>query len=225
MVAIPVRRGAAGGSPSLRAEGMPASWRGGRHRPPYNELFDARRNTVQAMRNDEAKARRCPDGYPSRMNAAPLLALVSQVLVRHRLDAVVIGNAAAALQGSPVTTMDVDFMFRQTPTNLRKLKAVADDLEAMVLRPYYPASALFRVVRDRDGLQLDFMAKVDGVRSFEALKARATPVRFGRSTLLVASLRDIIRSKERAGRPQDLAVLPVLRKTLDEQEARKASRG
>ncbi len=142
----------------------------------------------------------------------------------HRLEAVVIGNAAAALQGSPVTTMDVDFMFRKTPTNLRKLKAVADELDAMVLRPYYPASALYRVVRDEDGLQLDFMAKVDGVRSFEALKARATPVKFGAAVLLVASLRDIIRSKERAGRPQDLAVLPVLRRTLDEQEARDVDR-
>lgn len=156
------------------------------------------------------------------MNAAPLLTLVSRVLAHHRLEAVVIGNAAAALQGSPVTTMDIDFMFRKTPTNLRKLKAMAQELEAMVLRPYYPASQLYRVVRDRDGLQLDFMAKVDGVRSFEALRARATPVSFGPHILLVASLRDIIRSKERAGRPQDLAVLPVLRRTLDEQKARKA---
>ena len=131
-----------------------------------------------------------------------------------------IGNAAAALQGSPVTTMDIDFMFRKTPTNLRKLKAVADELSAVVMRPYYPVSELFRVVREHDGLQLDFMAKVDGVRSFEALKSRANPVSFGGHTLLVASLRDIIRSKERAGRPQDLAVLPVLRRTLDEREAK-----
>lgn len=96
--------------------------------------------------------------------------MVSRVLATHRLDAVVIGNAAAALQGSPVTTLDVDFMFRKTPTNLRKLRAAADEFGAMALRPYYPASQLFRVVRDRDGLQLDFMAEVDGVRSFEALK-------------------------------------------------------
>ncbi len=153
------------------------------------------------------------------MNAAPLLIAVSRALNRCRLEAVVIGNAGAALQGSPVTTMDIDFMFRKTATNLRKLKAVADELDAVVLRPYYPASELYRVVRDRDGLQLDFMAKVDGVRSFEALKGRATPVVFGDSTLLVASLADIIRSKQRAGRPQDLAVLPVLRRTLDEQQA------
>ena len=109
-------------------------------------------------------------------------------------------------------------MFRKTPTNLAKLKRVADDLGAMVLRPYYPASQLYRMTRDRDGLQLDFMAKIDGIRSFESLRGRASPVKFGDHDLLVASLADIIKSKERAGREQDLAVLPILRRTLREKE-------
>jgi hypothetical protein len=94
--------------------------------------------------------------------------------------------------------LDLDFMFRKTPSNLRKIKGVADDLEAVVMRPYYPASDLYRVVRDRDGLQLDFMARIDGVRSFERLRASASPVAFGESSILVASLRDIIRSKKAA---------------------------
>lgn len=48
------------------------------------------------------------------MNAAPILAHIAQLLAKHRLDAVLIGNAAAALQGAPVTTVDLDFMFRDT---------------------------------------------------------------------------------------------------------------
>jgi hypothetical protein len=152
------------------------------------------------------------------MDAEPLLALVAAALSRRRLSAVLIGNAAAALQGSPVTTMDLDFMFRKTPANLTKLKRLADDLGAVVMRPYYPASGLYRVVRDRDALQLDFMSKVDGIRSFESLRARASRLEFRGSGILVADLRDIIRSKEAADRPQDRAVLPLLRRTLDEQE-------
>ena len=152
------------------------------------------------------------------MNAEPLLVNITRLLNRRRLDAVLIGNAAAAIQGSPVTTMDFDFMFRKTPTNLAKLKRVADDLGAMVFRPFYPASQSYRVTRDRDGLQLDFMAKIDGIRSFESLRGRASIVRFGECDLRVAALSDIIRSKESAGREQDLAVLPILKRTLSEKE-------
>lgn len=153
------------------------------------------------------------------MTAEPLLELAARVLAKHRLDAVLIGNAAAALQGSPVTTVDLDFMFRATPANLRKLRRIADDLDAVVLHPYYPVSALYRVMRQRDGLQFDFMGKVDGIRSFESLRSRATTTRFGRHPLVVASLEDVIRSKKAANRPEDRAVLPVLRRTLREKEA------
>lgn len=151
------------------------------------------------------------------MTAEPLLDLIAGLLVRHRLDVVLIGNAAAALQGSPVSTVDLDFMFRKTGRNLAKIRRLADDLGAVVMRPYYPASELFRVVRDRDGLQLDFMAKVDGIRKCESLCVRATPVKFGDNELRVAALEDIIRSKVAANRPQDRAVLPVLRRTLREK--------
>ena len=122
------------------------------------------------------------------MDAEPLLRLVARILSDRRLEAVLIGNAAAALQGSPITTLDLDFMFRKTPTNLRKIKGVADDLEAVVMRPYYPTSDLYRVVRDRDGLQLDFMARIDGIRSFERLRAGASPIAFGDCSILVAAL-------------------------------------
>ncbi len=157
--------------------------------------------------------------YLLQMNAEPLLIAIARVIAKRRLDVVMIGNAAAAIQGSPVTTMDFDFMFRKTSSNMAKLKRVADDLDAVVLRPYYPASQLYRMTRDRDGLQLDFMVKIDGIRSFESLRGRASLVAFGEHELRIASLADIIKSKERAGREQDLAVLPVLRRTLREKEA------
>jgi hypothetical protein len=65
------------------------------------------------------------------MNATPVLKAVLAAM--QRLKAVMIGNAAAALHGAPVTTLDVDFMFRDTPTNLRKRKFVAKSLKAFIL--------------------------------------------------------------------------------------------
>lgn len=152
------------------------------------------------------------------MNAEPLLNRIAAVFAEHRLEAVMVGNAAAALHGAPVTTLDVDFMFRKTPTNLKKLKAVAASLSAVILRPYYPVSDLYRVVNDDQGMQLDFMAKLDGVRSFEGLRDRAESVEFGNYSLKIAALADVIRSKRAAGRDRDRAVLDILERTLDEQK-------
>jgi hypothetical protein len=152
------------------------------------------------------------------MNAEPLLHRIARLFAEHRLEVVMVGNAAAALHGAPVTTLDIDFMFRKTPTNLQKLKAVAHDLRAVILKPYYPVSDLFRVVNDEQGLQLDFMPRLHGVRSFEGLRTRSTSVEFGEHELRIACLSDIIKSKRAAGRSRDLAVLEILEKTLHEQQ-------
>ena len=127
-----------------------------------------------------------------------------------------IGNAAAALQGAPVTTVDFDFLFRKTPRNVTKLKVLARGLRATILRPYYPASDLYRLVRDDDGLQIDFMATIHGLRSYEGVRDRAHRIEVGGSTILVATLTDIIRSKRAAGRPRDRAVLDVLETAREE---------
>ena len=81
------------------------------------------------------------------------------------------------MQGAPVTTLDFDFMFRDTRTNLRKLRAVARSLDAVILRPYYPVSKLYRLVDDATGLQADFMPVIHGVRSFEGLRNGIGPSR------------------------------------------------
>ena len=144
------------------------------------------------------------------MDAEPLLGEVARRFHEANLEAVLIGNAAAALQGAPVTTVDFDFLFRKTPRNLRKMKAVARALQATILRPYYPVSDLYRIVRDEDGLQVDLMATVHGIRSFAGVRDRATRLELGGAPLLVASLDDIIKSKRAAGRPRDRAVLDIL---------------
>jgi hypothetical protein len=147
------------------------------------------------------------------MNATPLLSRIVAALRECSLEAVLIGNAAAAMHGAPVTTLDFDFMFRDTPVNLRKLKRVAVELDAMILRPFYPVSKLYRIVDDATGLQADFMPVIHGVRSFEGLRDRAAVHEVGGIPLLIASLDDIIASKKAAGRDRDVAVLPILERT------------
>ncbi len=154
------------------------------------------------------------------MDARTLLDTLARALDRAGLEVILIGNAAAALHGAPVTTVDFDFFFRKTPQNLKKLKSLAKDLNAVLMRPYYPVSDLYRLIREDDGLQADFMATIHGVRSFAALRAVSEAIDFGGHRLLIASLGAILQSKRAAGRPRDKAVLDILEKALDEEKAR-----
>ena len=153
------------------------------------------------------------------MDARPILLTVARALRDNKLEAILIGNAAAVLQGAPVTTLDADFLFRKTPVNLAKLKAVARALGAVVFAPYYPISGLYRLIRDDDSLQLDFMTTIHGVRSFNSLRSRAFLIDLGGDeSILTADLSDIIASKRAAGRARDRAVLHVLEATLEEKK-------
>ena len=121
-------------------------------------------------------------------------------LIAAQRDAIDWAPCFAAMLGAPVTTLDFDFVFRDTPTNLGKLKTVFASLGAVILRPFYPVSKFYRMVDDASGLQADFMPVIHGVRSFEVLRARAAEHTIGGMTLEVASLRDINSSKKAAGR-------------------------
>lgn len=158
------------------------------------------------------------------MDARPILLEIAGALRQQNLEAILIGNAAAALQGAPVTTLDVDFLFRRTPLNLRKLKAAAKSLGAVVFAPYYLVSGMFRLVREDDSLQVDFMTRIHGIRSFNSIRRRASALDLGGEQILVANLSDIIASKRAAGRPRDHAVLDVLEKTLRESRTEPGSK-
>jgi hypothetical protein len=56
--------------------------------------------------------------------------------------------------------------------------------------------------------------RIAGGLTFSSIRSRAQLVRVGNEKLVVADLRDVIRSKQAAGRPKDRAVLPILRDTL-----------
>jgi len=145
------------------------------------------------------------------MDASPILARVAGLLEKHRLETVLIGNAAAALQGAPVTTIDLDFLFRYTPANVRKLKALARELNAVV----FPDRSVFRIFGGGDEWWLGFRTAVPRVRSVEGIWARSTAIQFCDTQLRVASLRDVRRPNVLDQREQirRLLALPIEKRT------------
>ena len=154
------------------------------------------------------------------MNAAPLIDSIVEALGLAKLEAVLIGNAAAALQGAPVTTLDFDFCYRHTPQNEEKLKRFAEAIVATLSRPYDPVSRLVRVEDPDRSLQVDFLDDESIDARFASLRSRATEVPFGRNVLYVASLDDIIAGKKKANRPKDQAALHAIEITRQERESR-----
>lgn len=62
--------------------------------------------------------------------------------------------------------------------------------------------------------RIDVVTHCDGLEGFDAEYARTKALKLGEVELRVLDLERIIASKEAAGRPKDLAVLPALRAAL-----------
>ncbi len=148
-------------------------------------------------------------------------------LFRRKVDYVLIGALAATLHGSPVRTNDADICPERTSENLNRLALALRDLDAKVYTVDEPdgttfacdAQALNRAeiwnLITRHG-RLDISFTPSGTEGYRDLRREALRMDIGNGiTILVASLLDVIRSKEAAGRAKDRAVLPLLREMLD----------
>ena len=151
------------------------------------------------------------------MNAGPYLEEIARRFDDVGIDAVMIGNAAAALNGAPVTTLDVDFMLEQTDENYTKLALLAQQMDfRFVELKLVDDRYMYRLMHRSEPFVIDFVFSPKGIDSYKGLKGRSSVVLFGSYKLQIASLDDVIASKRAASRDKDKAVLPVLEMTLDE---------
>ena len=152
-----------------------------------------------------------------------------EVLVRHGVRFVVIGAFAAIVHGSPLRTADIDVTPSLDRENLERLGGALRELEARLRVPGIPEGLQFDPMADTLGRgtvwtlttkhgDLDLAFLPSGTDGYEDLLRSAERTMMGQVEVSVASLADIIRSKEAAGREKDLASLPVLRKLLARQD-------
>lgn len=161
-------------------------------------------------------ARALPDFAPGSILAT---------LLDHRVRFVLIGGLAAVAHGSPFPTEDVDITPENSRGNLTCLSAALDELDARIRTEAVAEGLLFS--HDADSLattevlnlttrygDLDISLVPSGTTGFTDLitDARPTPA-FG-LVVPIASLADVVRSKQAANRPKDQRVLPVLRDIL-----------
>ncbi|MCY7412082.1 MAG: hypothetical protein LH471_03450 [Salinibacterium sp.] len=138
---------------------------------------------------------------------------------------VLIGGLAAIINGSPFATEGVDVTPEHTESNLTRLSAALTELEAKIATREVPegvpfshnalslaGSAVWNLVTKFGRLDIAFVP--NGTEGFDDLRRDATDVEIAGIQIAVASLADIIRSKQAANRPKDQRVLPTLREIL-----------
>jgi hypothetical protein len=143
------------------------------------------------------------------------------------VEAVVVGMTAGVILGVPTTTWDLDIVHRRTPENVARLLQVLEELDAVArhdsrrLRP--GATHLMGpghiLLETRFG-DFDCLGEIDGGRTYEDLVPVSVVIDLEGRSLRVLELRELMAIKTRAGRPKDLATIPIIQATIDEIERR-----
>ena len=154
------------------------------------------------------------------MGTPPLLtdkeARFLQALVEEGVEFLVVGLAAAALQGAPAVTQDIDLWFRDLsdpalPRALRRVGAI-----------YIPPSPRNPpLLAGGDAGLFDVVVNMHGLGSFAQEARRALRIPIGAVEVGVLPLARVIASKKATDRPKDRAILPALEDALRVLQSRK----
>jgi len=151
------------------------------------------------------------------------------VLARHDVRYVLIGGLAATFQGSPLVTTDVDVTPERARDNLDRLSAALTELEARIRTDAVPEGLPFNHTGESLGAadiwnlttaagDLDITFVPAGTNGYPDLRRGVREIDALGVKVPVASLADIVRSKEAAGREKDARSLPTLRRLLEAEE-------
>ena len=155
------------------------------------------------------------------------------VLEQHEVEYILIGGLSAVIRGCPVATQDTDILVKRDLYNLDRLAAAlnrmnslfAGSFNAPATKPepwvwdggdfYYWGRTVSAVT---DCGKLDMIFEAIGIGVYEDVLESSDIWRIYEANVRIASLSDVIASKEAAGRAEDLAVLPAYYELLKQQE-------
>jgi hypothetical protein len=152
-------------------------------------------------------------------------------LARGQVEFVVVGGVSAILQGAEVTTMDLDICYRRTPENIARLAQALVPLQPRLrgLPPDLPFTFDERALHLGSNFTLsigtesfDLLGVMSAIGGYEQIISDAKEIIVDSYPVKLLSLTHLIATKEAAGRPKDMAVLPLLRAALEVKEQDKS---
>ena len=130
-------------------------------------------------------------------------------LHKQGVEYMIVGAAAAALQGAPIVTQDIELWFKDlSDPNLRKAVAKVGGAIVPSIGGHPPTFA------GGGGELFDIVLTMHGLGGFEEETKNSFLVDLGGLPVRILALDRIIKSKETVGRPKDILTLPVLKDAL-----------
>jgi len=139
----------------------------------------------------------------------PVAEKLAAVFSKHKVEYLFIGKSGAILYGFPDTTQDVDLFPKKANDNGKRIVKALNELGFSIDNTLEKAIVAGKdFIHIRGGpFDLDLVFAPDGIESYDKALKRAQIIA---GKFPVASLKDIINSKKKAGRLRDKEVLTRL---------------
>jgi predicted nucleotidyltransferase len=143
---------------------------------------------------------------------APELPRLLEPLVRHGVEFVLIGGMAGIARGSAYPSYDLDVVYARSRANVSRLVAALREIGVRLRGAPPELSFLLDEQAIEEGANftfitpygdLDVLADVAGIRSFEELVGAAEEMEVDGVPVRIASLDHLIATKRAANRPKD----------------------
>jgi len=151
---------------------------------------------------------------------------ILRTLSKYEVEYIIVGGVCAVLHGAPISTFDIDLVHSREPSNLKRLFKALEELEA-----YYrdPAG---RIIKPKEsdlsspghqllmtkGGPLDLLGEIANGRGYDELLTNTVTLDISANfKIRLLNLETLIATKEETGQEKDKAVLPILRRTLEEK--------
>ena len=148
-----------------------------------------------------------------------------RLLSEARVDFILVGGLSAVARGAPVTTFDLDIVHERSAENIARLLPVLEHLDAIFrmqpdrrLRPNVShLSGRGHLNLTTTNGYLDLLCTIGKDLTYEDLLIHSDELEInGILPVRVLRLEKLIELKQEVNRDKDRAVLPILRRTLEE---------
>ena len=157
------------------------------------------------------------------MQQSPDFERLLATLSARNVQCIVVGGVAAVLQGAPVTTFDLDIVHQRTTQNIEALLLALSDLKAQYrshpqveFRSEVLMGPEHQLTLTEHG-PLDLLGAIGENETYEDLLGQTEVLEIGEMRIRVLDLAGLIDQKIKVGREKDKAIIPILRRALEER--------